>query len=151
MKKRSLIFSIIFTLMLLSASSLFSQNDQDKKFPPVPPPPAIPGLILPLPPLPDMTKDQLDQVKKFDQILMKEMLPLQNSIREKEAKLKTASSSEKVSMNDINSLIDEIGELKTQIAKAHAKHKQSIRNVLTEQQRLIFDSLLDPGPKHPDF
>jgi len=97
------------------------------------------------PKIPDLTEKQQEEMKKLQTDHMKEMLPLKNQIREKEAHLLTISTGDNVDMKKVNSAIEEIGALKIQMEKKRAAHRQEIRNLLTDEQRVIFDS----HPQHP--
>jgi Spy/CpxP family protein refolding chaperone len=57
-----------------------------------------------------------------------------------EAHQKTLSTADKADMNAIYKNIEEIGEVKTEIAKVQAKEHQDVRNLLTEEQLLSFDN-----------
>jgi len=91
--------------------------------------------------IPDITEDQKEQVKVIKTNHMKNVLPLRNQIQEKRAQLQTLSTADEVDMLKVNKTIEEIGKLKLEMAKKRAAHKQEIRNVLTEDQRVIFDSV----------
>ena len=97
--------------------------------------------------IPDMTEQQQEQIKQLRTDHLKEILPLRNTIREKKAQLNTLSTSDKADMTMINKIIEEIGELKVNVAKKKASHRQQIRKILTADQRVIFDSL--PGKRGP--
>jgi len=72
---------------------------------------------------------------------MKEMLPLKNELAEKMAHLKTLTTKDKVDMAAINATIDEIVVIKGKMMKLQVAHKQEIRKLLTEEQRIIFDTM----------
>lgn len=88
----------------------------------------------------DLSDDQKEKVDALRLNHQKEMLPLRNELNEKKAQLKTLETVEKADMSAINKLIDDMGMLKTKIAKLHASHRQDVRSVLTEEQRLMFDT-----------
>jgi Spy/CpxP family protein refolding chaperone len=90
--------------------------------------------------IPDITDEQKEQIKEFKTDHLKEILPLRNQIEEKKAHLKTLSNAEKVDMATVNKTIEEIGQLKMEMAKKRAAHRQEIRNILSEDQRIYFDS-----------
>jgi len=89
---------------------------------------------------PDLTKEQMDKIKSLRMEMLKQVNPLKAEIREKQAHLQTLSISEKPDMNAINKTIDEIGALKTKMMKIHAKFRQDVRALLTDEQRVVFDS-----------
>ncbi|RMH64459.1 MAG: periplasmic heavy metal sensor, partial [Calditrichaeota bacterium] len=84
---------------------------------------------------------------------MKQTMPLRNKIQELRAQLHTLQTKEAVNLKKVNALIDQIGDLKTQIMKIRAAHRQQIRALLTEEQRIIFDSMPHgqhkPGHQRP--
>ena len=115
-----------------------SQNQQQgqdelKNYPPLPPlPPVLPGIS-------NLTKEQSESIKKFQFNLAQAKFPLENNLREKEARLQTVSTVKIPDMKAIEKQIDEIGAVKVQLAKLQATHDQEIRKVLDDEQRLIFD------------
>ena len=98
----------------------------------------------PLMNIPDLTDDQKEKIKEIRTEHMKEMLPVKNELKEKEAKLRTVSTGENVSLENIYAVIDEIGELKIKMAKKRAAFKFEVRNQLTDDQKVYFDT---HGPK----
>jgi Spy/CpxP family protein refolding chaperone len=91
--------------------------------------------------IPDLTDGQKEQINDLKTQHMKEVLPLRNLVQEKQAQLKSISTGDKVDMDKVNNTIEEIGKIKIDLAKKRAAHRQEIRNVLTEDQRVIFDSM----------
>ena len=89
----------------------------------------------------NLTEEQQAQIEKSRTAHMKEMLPLRNKVQEKQAQMRTLETAEKVDLKAVNKLIDEISSLKTEMAKNKAKHHQEVRNVLTDEQRVKFDSM----------
>lgn len=88
----------------------------------------------------DLTEEQQTQVEALRLNNKKEMLPLKNQMNEMKAKLQTLSTAENADMNAINTQIDKMGELRTQIMKNKAAHKQEFRKILTDDQRILFDT-----------
>jgi Spy/CpxP family protein refolding chaperone len=98
--------------------------------------------------IPDLTKEQQEQIKALRVELMQTMQPLRNELGEKKAQFRTLTTQEKVNMNKVNQLIDEMGKLHTKMMKLKASHQQSIRQLLTDEQRVFFDAHHPPhdGP-----
>ncbi len=88
----------------------------------------------------DLTAEQQEQIDQLYLENQKEMLPLKNELREKKARLRTLNTSANYDKNAVNSLIDEIGELRTNMTKKRTAHRQEIRSLLTDEQRIIFDT-----------
>lgn len=101
------------------------------------------------PEIPGLTDEQKARMESLKLELMKAIKPIQNKIREKEAQLQTLRSDDKPDMNKIFSLVDEIGQLKTQARKEHEKHIQAIRQMLDEKQRIMFDTNHSRHPGKP--
>ncbi len=84
-----------------------------------------------------------EQQLKFNELRtrnMKEMLPLNNQMQEKRARLRTLTTAEVVNQKEIDKLIDEMTADNAKQMKMRVKHQQEIRSLLTEEQRVIFDS-----------
>ena len=91
--------------------------------------------------IPDLTDEQAEQIKELKTSHLKEVLPLRNLVQEKQAHLKSISTGDKVDLDKVNNTIEEIGKIKIELAKKRAIHRQEIRNLLTEDQRVFFDSM----------
>ncbi|KPK62775.1 hypothetical protein AMJ83_09845 [candidate division WOR_3 bacterium SM23_42] len=101
--------------------------------------------------IPDLTEAQKEQMKELRVEHMKALQPLRNQMGEKKARLRTLSTSDKVNMTEINRVIDDIGKMQTQMMKLRAQHRQDVRKLLTDEQRVIFDAHKPPhqdGPPH---
>jgi len=81
----------------------------------------------------------------------KEVLPLRNLLAEKKAHLKTLQTAEKADLNAINSTIDEMTQLQSQLMKKNAAHTQAIRKILTDDQRIAFDMRTSSGRKFHQY
>jgi len=90
--------------------------------------------------LPDLSDEQVAKIKTLRIEMMKQITPLKAQMKEKMAHLNTLSIAEKPDMKAINSTIDEIGDLRVQMMKIHAKFRQDVRALLTAEQRVMFDS-----------
>ena len=92
------------------------------------------------PPIPDMTKEQEEKMKQIHMDFRKFSLPLKNEIKVKEAQLNALRCGENPDMGAINKLVEEIGALNVKIAKENEVNHQKIRKMLTDSQRVFFDS-----------
>ena len=90
--------------------------------------------------IPDLTEQQQTSIREAATEMRQEILPLRNQIREKSAQLQTLRTQEKADLNAIHKALEEIGDLKTEIAKERATLHQEIRSVLNEEQRLWLDT-----------
>ena len=90
--------------------------------------------------LPGLTDEQRTQIRDIMLNTRKEMLPIQNELREKQAQLRTLTTGDNIDMETANTVIEEIGALRTKMMKNRIASRQEVRNLLTEEQRIIFDS-----------
>ncbi|MTI40069.1 Spy/CpxP family protein refolding chaperone [Fulvivirga lutimaris] len=91
--------------------------------------------------LPDMTEEQKEKIKGLKISHLKVITSVENELQEKKARLNTLSSAEKVDKKTIEKTVKEIGELKTKLMLAREFHKQDVRAILTEEQRVVFDRM----------
>lgn len=87
----------------------------------------------------ELSEEQKEKIEALKLNHQKKMLPLKNELGEKGAKMKSLKTAEKVDMNAINGLIDEMAGIKAKMAKDRAAMHQEIRKVLNDEQRVKFD------------
>ncbi len=90
--------------------------------------------------IPDLSSDQQSQIKTLRIKAQKEALSLRNELKEKRAHLQSLSTSDKANQKEIDNEIDKISEIQAKLMKIRAKLRQDIRNILTEEQRVYFDT-----------
>ena len=95
------------------------------------------------PRLPGLTEEQKGQMKDIHVATEKATLPVKNQIREKEARLRTLVTAETYDEGAINQLLNEIGELKVQVEKTKIASLQQIKEVLNDEQLLVFYKHMD--------
>lgn len=88
----------------------------------------------------NLTEDQQAQMQSMRLNVQKELLPLRNKLGENMAKMRTLRTAENADMKAINKLIDDNSDLRGNIAKLQAANHQEVRKMLTEEQRIMFDS-----------
>ncbi len=91
----------------------------------------------------NLSDEQKEQVKNIMLESKKETLPFENQLREKRARLRTLSSGDTYDVNALNKVVDEMSEIRAEIQKIHIAKKGKIRALLTEEQRIKFDSMPD--------
>ena len=91
--------------------------------------------------LPNLTDEQREQIRKSMIENREIMLPLQNQLREKQARLRTLTTGNTVNMRNAEVVIDEIAELQSQMLKSRINHRNEIRNILTDEQKVVFDTM----------
>lgn len=90
--------------------------------------------------LPNLTDQQKEQIKSIMLKNREAMIPLRNQMREKAAHLRTLSTAKNVDRKAAESVIDEIGNLRTQMMRKRFETHQQIRALLTDEQRVWLDS-----------
>ena len=148
---------VLWLALLICSANFINVSFAQPNLPPPPPPVENregiphphageegPGLG---PKIPGLTKDQEEAFKKLHVNLEKEILPIENQIGEKEAKLRTLTTVENPDLSEINSVIDDISVLKAKIEKLHMALRMNIRRQLNDDQRAMFDRA--PKPMKP--
>lgn len=102
------------------------------------------------PMIPGLSEEQHEQIKALKVEHMQSMQTMRNEFGEHKARLRTLTTKSKVNMTEVNRVIDQIGALRTQMMKQRVAHQQSIRELLTDEQRVFFDAHHPPhdGPPH---
>jgi len=90
--------------------------------------------------IPDLTEDQQAKIEALRLDHLKEMTALRNQTNELRAKKQTLMTTDNTDMKEINSVIDQMTELQNKKMKVSAKHQQDVRNLLTDDQKVYFDS-----------
>ena len=131
--KKSILFSTVLASMLLFvASNVMAQASTAK------PKSEHKGLF---------TDEQKTKMKELKMDNYKIVKPLQNRVNELKARQKTLMTSDQPDMKAINANIDEMSKIQTQIAKGNAEHIQKIRAMLTDEQKMAFDSKMSDKKK----
>ncbi len=93
------------------------------------------------------TPEQEEQLKPLKLAQMKAMTQYRNKLGEYQARLKTITSVDDVKLKDVDKLLDEMGKVKLEMAKNQMSHKQDIRAMLTDEQKVMFDMHLSNGAR----
>ena len=88
----------------------------------------------------NLTAEQQTAMKSMRLKLQQELLPIRNKFGENRARLRTLSTVENADMKAINKVIDSNSQLTANMAKLRAANRQAVRKLLTEEQRIMFDS-----------
>lgn len=124
--KRHLILITILAVFILGMSTVFAQPEgmrnrmfQDDDFP-------------------EFTAEQRDKMGQLRTDFQKATIPLRADLRLKQVELRELMRTE-ASQSMINSKLDEIGALKTQLSKLKIDHRLKAKSVMTDQQRQYFE------------
>ncbi|MCI0515335.1 periplasmic heavy metal sensor [candidate division KSB1 bacterium] len=93
----------------------------------------------PGPGLPNLTAEQETKIKSLRLDLEKELTPLQLKVRKMRIELQELMIVDQPNLNQINSKLDDISKQRLEIAKKFIKHRLAVRELLTAEQRIMFD------------
>ncbi|NOZ62398.1 MAG: periplasmic heavy metal sensor [Calditrichaeota bacterium] len=88
----------------------------------------------------NLTAEQQQKVADLRLQHQKDVLPLQTDLRNKQAELKLMMVEEQPNMKRIDKKIDEIGKIKAELKKLQVQHRFAVRQILTPEQRKMFDT-----------
>ena len=91
--------------------------------------------------IPDLTEEQETKIKELRVEHMDDMMDYRNKLNEKQAQLRTLETADDPDMDQINSTIDNMGTIRTEMHKERAAHKQEVRALLTKEHKLQFDRM----------
>lgn len=96
------------------------------------------------------TEEQKAKMKEIHMASYKEIKGLRNQVGELKAKQHTLTTADKPDMNAINANIDEITKVQNKMMKIKASTHQQIRALLTDEQKMQFDShmMYGKGQQH---
>ena len=90
--------------------------------------------------IPDLTDEQRQKINDFRIEMLKEVQPLQNQIRELKASFHALITGDNPDINAIDKNIDQRSDLHDKIMKTHARFRLNIAGILTDDQKVIFNS-----------
>ena len=96
--------------------------------------------------IPDLTEDQQTKINALRVSHLKVMNNYRNQMDELRARKHTLMASDNADMKAINAVIDQMSDLQNKMMKEGAKHQQDVRSLLTEEQKVYFDSRPMRGP-----
>jgi Spy/CpxP family protein refolding chaperone len=86
------------------------------------------------------TPEQKAKMKEIHMASYKDVKLLKNQLGELKAKERTLTMADKTDLNAINANIDEITKIQNKMMKIKAADLQQIRSLLTDEQKMWFDS-----------
>jgi len=90
--------------------------------------------------IPDLTPEQEAKIEALRVDHMKKRTEFRNQMNELRAKKQTLMTTDKSDLNAINGIIDQMTALQNKMMKERVKNHQEIRNLLTDTQKVYFDS-----------
>ena len=90
--------------------------------------------------LPDLTENQKAQIKDIREESREKMEPQREEMKKLRSKMMELKSAENPDQEQINRLIDEQAKLKAQMEKTRTASELKVRELLTPEQRKVFDT-----------
>lgn len=90
--------------------------------------------------IPDLTEEQREEITTLRTAHLKEMQTFRDQIDINRIEYRAMMRQENPDMSEINASIEERSDLRSSMEKAQAAHLQEVRALLTEEQRVWFDS-----------
>jgi Spy/CpxP family protein refolding chaperone len=88
----------------------------------------------------DLSEEQMTQLKAFRLEMQSTTKELKLDLEEMRVQLKRLMTADEVDEEAVMLLADKMGAIQTQIKKAHLKNNIQQRSVLSEEQKVLFDS-----------
>ncbi len=90
-------------------------------------------------PIPNVTDEQKTKIAALRTAHLKEVQPIKNKMGELKATQKSLSTTDNADMKAINVNIDEMTKLQNQLMKLGVQHRNEVRQLLTDEQKIWFD------------
>lgn len=87
----------------------------------------------------DLSDDQVEDIKALKTKHFSVMDELRSDMEIVNSELKDITSGEDYNLNAALKKVDEITSLKNKMMKVELKHRDEVRNLLTDEQKVIFD------------
>jgi Spy/CpxP family protein refolding chaperone len=88
----------------------------------------------------DLTQEQKDQIKEIHLAHMKDVQPLKDEVKINRVKVDALLKKDDPDKKEIVSLLESNGKLLTQIQVKSIEQKISVRSLLTDEQKIIYDA-----------
>jgi hypothetical protein len=135
MKKKTFIFGLVLASFLLITHSLYAQRIYRND-------PVIENDYLDL----NLTQEQMEKIDRLELDLEKELSPLISQLRSNYMELDELEAQRNLDLAKINKIWDVIYKLEEDIRSIEISHEKKIRNLLSEEQKAIFNSYYAYGP-----
>lgn len=88
----------------------------------------------------NLTEEQRKTMQEMRLKHKKELIPIQGKLKEKQLDLKAEMMADEPNQSKINAIVDDIAKLRAELQKKKIAHRLAIRNILTDEQRKIWDA-----------
>lgn len=90
--------------------------------------------------IPNLTDEQQEKIEALRVEHMKKRTAYRNQIHEKMAQIRTLTSGDNIDMKKAEALAEEVAALKAKMMKESLNYRNNVRNLLTDEQKVYFDS-----------
>lgn len=91
--------------------------------------------------IPNLKDEQREQIRQIHLDAQKQMMDLQNQLNEKRAHLRTLTTGSNPDTKAATQVIEEIGDLRTQLMEHRLQTHMKVRKLLTDEQKTAFDTM----------
>ena len=95
----------------------------------------------------NLTSEQEAQIQALHTAQLEQRLKFRNQMDELRARKRTLMAEKNPDMGAVNSVIDQMTALRGEMARQAVAHRQEIRNLLTDEQRVQFDERTQGRPR----
>ena len=88
----------------------------------------------------NLTEEQRKTMQEMRLNHKKELIPIQAKLKEKQLDLKAEMMADEPNQSKINAIVDDLAKLRAEVQKKKIAHRLAIRNILTDEQRKIWDA-----------
>ncbi|MDY0201435.1 MAG: periplasmic heavy metal sensor [Tenuifilaceae bacterium] len=93
----------------------------------------------------NLTPEQNEKITQLRTTHLQDMTQLHNELNVKRAQLRSLQAVNNPNLNEINSIIDEMGAIRTKIQKSSATHRASVASNLTDEQKAVYNTRRGTG------
>lgn len=133
--REKLLTAGMISLLLLASTTIFAQRGQGFKHGQ-----CCPGFNTEECRIPDLTQDQQDEIKALRTAHWEAMQEYRTDMRILREEMDDLTSGSDYDAKAANKKIEEISSLKEKMMKARLAHRSSVRNLLTDEQKVVFDN-----------
>ncbi len=133
MKSKAKVFLTLLTLMIFSVSAMAQRgNPQGASFSGEPR-----GTCMNIP---DLSEEQTEKIRALRLVHMEERTNYRNRVDQLRMEIRALTTGENRNPSRAEALTDELAAVKAEMMKSSLRHREQIRELLTKEQQVFFDS-----------
>ena len=95
----------------------------------------------------NLTPEQEEQIRNLHTAQLEQRIQFRGQMNELRARKQTLMTEKSPDMDALSAVIDQMTALRGEMAKQAIEHRQKIRNLLTDEQRVHFDARTQGRPR----